>query len=506
MTEGGERKPGPGYQGSERSSADLTIYPQKGDPILVSSIALAKIAMANAQGYDPMSMAPALVSLNTAKSMGAASGTWTATIKPPRNPKARDPLSQIVDDDWVDIVFKRHGKVWHVMRGLIDEVRVNKSVGGSGATVRTYTITGRDFGSIFERTNIWFSPYTDEMITGGLALKVFGGEMNVYGKPGKVVDGFLFGFMRELAGVGRAVWKIPSSVPTYGGLNFAEALNLDAKGVLNEPGRIAINPNYMMPEGNIWQLAQEWSDPAFCELFCDTLPPGPSAKVDDELTIGQTLMKVILRDRPFPVVDGGLSPNGMASPYFSLPLHIIPVQAVVSSNLGRSGTERFNSFHLSPQIAQELTGVGALDLVAPLWSPDDILHHGMRRYDIQTHYVSEKAELLTLSKAQRTRIRDWHCIDSYLLNGTINLGRGFPEIRIGERVRLVGPGSPQTDQTFYVEQVSHNWQFGGSIKTSLGVTRGWTGDDNSYLTALTQLTSKYKEARKGKPSQVGISV
>ena len=136
------KKAGPGYQGSELSSADFTIYPQKGDPILVPSMVLAQIKMANARGYDPLSVQPSLVSVTTSKSMGSPSGTWSVTIKPPQNPKIQNPLAQIVDDDWIDIVFKRHGRQWHVMRGLIDDIRETKSVNGSGATVRSYAING----------------------------------------------------------------------------------------------------------------------------------------------------------------------------------------------------------------------------------------------------------------------------------------------------------------------------------------------------------------------------
>jgi hypothetical protein len=205
-------------------------------------------------------------------------------------------------------------------------------------------------------------------------------------------------------------------------------------------------------------------------------------------------MKVIFRDRPFPVVDSSLPRNGMASPYFALPLHVIPVQAVVNSNIGRNGAERFNCIMLSRQMGQEAIGA-SFDLAAPALNYDDIFRHGLRRYDISCRYVTEGADLFTLQEGQRTRIRDWHAIDCYLLNGTLGFGRGFPEIHIGERVRLIKQGSPQTDQTFYVEQVSHNWQFGSSTKTSLGVTRGWVGDDQSYLNAVSSLVGKFTKPK-----------
>jgi hypothetical protein len=488
----------PGYQGSERSHGELVIYPQSGDPIIISG--MGKVEFTGKKITDEVG---SLVSLGTSKTLESASGTWNAMIKP--SAKGAELLDQLTDDDWVDVIFYRHGKRWHVMRGLLDNIQLSERVGSKGATVRSYGLSGRDFGVIFERTPVWFSPYTDEKITGGVSLQVFGGALNIMGDPSNAVLGFLSGFLDALGSTGRAVWKIPNDVPGLGGQDFGAMIRImfDKEGFTNDPARIAINPNYLNPVGNLWSLAKEWSDPVFCELFCDTLMPESSAPVyavEDisEAPPEKTVLQVIFRDRTFPT-----QAKGKDSAYYSLLTHVIPRQLITGMTLARGGAERFNAFFVAPQVSQELTGAGAIDLLAPLWSPDDIRRHGLRRFDIQTKYVSTKAELLIMSKAQREIVRDWYCMNPYLLHGSVALGRGFPQIHVGQRLIVPSgdPKKPEKDRSFYIEGVSHNWTFGSSTKTNLDVTRGWVGTDDQYINALGALASpsNYVVGNKSEP-------
>jgi hypothetical protein len=142
-----------------------------------------------------------------------------------------------------------------------------------------------------------------------------------------------------------------------------------------------------------------------------------------------------------------------------------------------------------------------------LWDPSDMLIHGFRRYDVNSRYQLDLAvagasatedSLLTITKAQRTKVRDWYCIAPYLYNGSLSFARGVLEARIGRRLRIPGR-SPQEDFTSYIEGVSHNWRFGQGIRTTLSVTRGWYGTDNDYLFALATLANRYGGNRQGDP-------
>lgn len=518
MSPENEVKSAPGYQGSEKSSAEIIIYPQKGQPFVFQGGGI-KTDPVTVKGKTLYDIDSALHGIGTSKSMGTPSGSWYASIKPTRDKTVMSLLESVNDDDWVDIVFYRHGRAYHVMRGVVDELRENTSVSGNGATTRVITLSGRDFGAVWEKTNIWFSPLIDQEFVPGVNLQVFGGQQNIYGSPTDVVKGFLIEMLRKMGSYGRAVWMLPSSIPADGGKSFADVIEQyfetpDSGGkppyvYSNNPLRVAINPNYLTAEGNLWNLAQEWSDPAFCELYADTLPSMVPVQDDAEVPIKGSGMKLVLRDRPFPTVDSLVANGGQNSPWFSLPTHTIPQQVIGVQDLGRSGMERFNSFHLSPQLIQEILGGGVADLMMPLWDMDSIKLHGMRRYDIMSHYATDLVaavqsiaaaagggpvalDLFSLSEYQRRRIRDWYCLNPYFLNGTISLQRGFPWIHIGERVKIIDAGSPKTDKMFYVEKVDHSWTFGSTIKTTLGVTRGWQGPEKSILDALSTISGNYQ--------------
>ena len=482
----------PGFQGSQHTTVEATIYTRSGDPVILSG-AGERDAVIPLDGQRPEDPHPALIAATTEKSLGAPSGTWSLTMKPSRVTKQL--FDQILDDDWVDIVFKQHNRQWHVMRGLVDNTRRGKTVAGTGATSEVFTIMGRDFGKIFEVTPIWFSVLVDDAITGGVSLKVFGGMPNVFGAPDDTVWGFLIGFLNELSGAGRATWLMPSGMPGIAeDQRFAGNVFFDNSWFETDPERIAINANYMMPQGTLWQLAQQWSDPEFSELFVDTMPLRLYEDPLQEIAPDQSTMVVMFRDRPFPTTE-----LGDGSPYFDLPVYTIPRQALVSHDVGRAGMERFNAFFVAPQIAQEVMQAGGIDLFLPEWDADDILRHGLRRFDVNSLYAAADADYLTLSRAQRAKMRDWHCLNPYFLSGSLDLGVGMPWVRIGTRARIPGIESEDQDETYYVESVAHNWTFGVGTRSSLGVTRGWIGTDASLVDAMGIVAGNYAEPTRAQP-------
>lgn len=499
-------QPRPGFQGSETSWAEVLIYAQGDDPVVVSSNGWRE--MSGRYRTDPNHT---LIQVTTAKTLEAA-GTWQVTVKPSR--VGNDSiLDQIVDDDWVDIVFWRHGKQWHTMRGLVDDVRRTRTVAGSGATSWAYTIVGRDFQKVFETTPIWFNRFSRkvENAVGEAAVKIFSGVPNLGGDPLETVQGILLGWFQTLAGYGRATWAIPSMVPGTSGTFYNDILaGWNLSGFSGVPSRKSIDPNFGNPQGYLWSLAKDWADPAFLELFCDLGKHGQQVAADEEVDIADSTISVFFRDKPFVlspnlVDDQGAPPPsalglGTSSAWFNLPLHLIPRQQIVQDDIGRSGMERLNSFFVSPQVTMELVRSGQLDLSSPLWNPDDINKHGMRRYDIATRYVPDAGTLIGLSTLQRAMARDWYALNPYFLNGTIALAVGRPEIHVGTRVRIPGDsGETSQDETYYVEQVSHSWQFGTGLRTQLGVTRGWIGDDTSLVQAVLDQEALYTVPSAGQP-------
>ena len=486
------RRDNPGFQGSETTGVEISIYPQRGDPVTYES---SPFTLSGRRRSDEES---SVVSVSTTKSMGAASGSWTVTLKPGQR-ELRDGLfKRLMDDDWIDIVFLRNGHQYHVTRGMIDDPRRRRSIGGTGATDLTYTLTGRDFGKIWEITPIWFSPYASISLTGALSLEVFGATAASYGNPTAVVEGYLFSMLRAIANNGRENWTMPPGM-VAASRTFIDLVAFDDLG-FNDPNNLrAISSSWLMPSGTLWDMAKSWSDPIFYELWTDLIRGGTSQSSnpdDNEFTPVDSQPTVFYRNRPFPTLA-----EGKDSPWFKLRTHVLPVQHLESDDVGRSGAERYNAFFASPQVVQEALADGGLDLNQPLWSSDDIARHGLRRFDVTSKYTSGVANLLGVSRAQRRLCRDWYCINPYLLSGTIQARVGKPEARIGDRLLIPGRISSSEDETYYIEQVTHNWAPGRGLRTTFGVTRGWVGTDDEYLNLLEKLAFEYTEPTIASPGE-----
>lgn len=487
-----------GFQGSEHTGVEVRFYPQGGDPVVIDQESFAPTGRLR---YDPN---PSIIAASTSDQLGSPSGSWSVTLKEGKRHHVRGLFSELVDDDWVDISFFRFGKRWHVVRGLVDDVRRSKQAALDKGTTRVWTISGRSFGSIWERTPIWFNVYTDENVSGSVSQRVFRSAENVLGAPPEAVEGYLFGFLQQLESTGRATWAMPKGMVGVGA-RFIDSFEVNNIGYPDSPRLVAINSNWLCPTGNLWALAKEWSDPMFNELLVGLYRSDsrPDINLDPgkELAVGDGKMYVIFRERPFPTLT-----QGRSSPYFKLPMWVVPRQMIVSNNVGKSGMERYNAFFVAPQLVQEVIAEAGVDIAQPLWDPDDILKHGLRRFDIVSKYTSPEADLAGLSSAQRLKVRDWYCMNPHFLNGTLDFAIGLPDIRTGVRLRIAGKRSNEDDETFYVESVNHNWSFGAGVRTSLGVTRGWIGTDDSLLNALNRVAFNYREALRAQPKEYTPSI
>lgn len=511
----------PGFQGSETSWFEATFYRHGDDPLVFTSAERLPTT-----GRRPQDNFPSLIGASTNKAMGTPSGSFQLTLKPSRASVAL--FDQLVDDDWVDIVIYRHDQPWHGMRGLVDEIRRSRIVSGTGATSETFTITGRDFGKVWETTPVWFSPYANDIVTQAVANKVFNARPEVLGNPGKAVEAYLRQFLEAIGHMQGPDWYMPQGIPNvlFGAFLSNVIFKVKAPYFQNLPKRKAFNPGYMQPQGTLWSLAQQYSDPMFTEFYVDSLPDGDpfSGKISagGSLSPLDTKMTVVVRDKPFPVVDqklvGGApgAPNlGYKHTWKNIPVLVVPRQQIASSDLGRSGLERFNAYFVATVLHQELMNANALNIIAPLIDRKDMQRHALRRMDVSSNMAPDETtlEFSDMAESQRRLIRDWYCLNPYMLNGSINLGIGRPDIRIGCRVRVPAARDEDKEENYYVEQVSHNWTFGTSVKTSLGVTRGWRGDDDSYMGALKTQSNKYDidqptripDAEMGDYSDIGLA-
>jgi hypothetical protein len=230
----------------------------------------------------------------------------------------------------------------------------------------------------------------------------------------------------------------------------------------------------------------------FNELSCDLYRAGESTEKWYQsfgLKPADGQMVVTFRERPFVSLEFGES-----SPWFGLPLYELPLEFLGDIEVGRGGAERYNAFFVAPALVQAIIKSGAIDMTPPLWDQDDVFFRGLRRFDVTSKYTAQDADYIGLASRQREKVRDWHCLNAYMLQGTIAPAIGLPDLRVGTRLRIPGVRSERENETYYVESVSHNWTKETGIRTQVGVTRGWIGTDTDMLDAVRKMAARYTVA------------
>lgn len=480
------------YQGSDKAGVEATFYARGSDPVLGLQGFKGPLLIAgltNQEDDASLNGKSAIVNATWTKTIGGGAGRWNLSIKSRKPEIFRKGLQ---DDDWIDLTFLQHDRRFLTCRGMIDTIRGPRSV-NNGATTTTWTISGRDHTKPFEVTDVFFNRFIGENVGGGATLRAWINSnegREIWGNVDATVYAFLFEFLRQLGQGSNARWELPPGIPNTPFTYFLDALRKQSDYFTNRPERIAVRPFFLDCDSwtghNLWQLAREWSDPAFCELWCDIIRSDNNLLgVDEELTSENAAMAVILRDRPFPT---GVNGPVIESPWFQLPMHIVQNTELGNTDEGRGGEERYNAFFLRSSTEAEFSNSN-IDITKPIWDPKDIAYRGIRRMDISSSYVSPYMDNIGMVTDQRARLRDWYGLNPYFLNGTLPLVRLRPDIRLGSRVRIPG-ASPEEDVTYYVEGITHNWSLGRG-RTTLTVTRGWEGTDQSLAKAVAALETRY---------------
>ena len=479
----------PGYQGSENSGVELHVYSHGDDPFIQSSPG--EILF---DGRTRKDKNPSIVSVQYQKALGQPSANFVVQIQDPQN-TIRD---RIADDDWVDLTFTRFGEKHHILRGMIDTIRESVTI-INGASENVVEITGRDHGKVWEQTQVFFNRFlvTDGRTVFNEALEASGA---INGSPSETVFAFLQFFLARLSRESLSPsWVLPAGIPNIEqGASFVRSVDFNDRngghtngiGFTNNPERITVNAWNFDPQGNqLWDLAQSWSDPQFCEMYTEIVDAKTGAIPDPGTAVDRTgtQMALIFRDRPFPYGDGGTE-----GAWWNLPTFNLTRQDLGNgTNVGRGGEERINAFMSKIKGLNE-TAANQIELTGVLADLESIKRHGPRIMSSMSDYVARApTSLARFTNFQRTQLCDWFSLNPVFLNGTLPLARGFPDIRVGTRVRVLGEEGPEDDVTYYVEGISHNWSLQQGMRTTLTVTRGWRGTDDSLKAAIDKARSRF---------------
>lgn len=422
-----------------------------------------------------------IISVSTTKAFGGASGTFSITMKKPQKKFDKRSLLRLwpdPEDVWVAIYFIVDGQRIDTLLGLVDSINENVQRSGEGARSETYTISGRDFGKIFETTTAFlnvFQPSVIQSLRGiaDLGQHFVGGTPEVYIRT--LIDTWIGN-----SGLPSQLWRLPNSMSSG---SFYGILNLNTIQRMGAVNGYCLDPTIFYPSDNgtvLWDLMQQYSNGILNELWCD-LAPAPG----DLHNLEYMTPAVYLRERMFPI-------KGDASRWNALRLRTLEVGDVKDRNITKgSPSSRFNYWVLD--LFNLGTGIGAADVVQsltgvppthpgsiPIINEKSILRHGCRRWFQRSEFLPLNDDrpdsphphgpgAIVLAANWLKRIHDWYSIAPMQLSGTLVTTRVMPEIRIGERVR---EKRAEGNITYYVEGVEHEWSYPGPGRTTLTVTRG----------------------------------
>lgn len=487
------------YQGSHRSGVTVTLYPALGDGEYGAPIKMS--------GTSAKSHLPCILGVSVQASLGQAA-SFSVTL---RRAEFENPLDAMPLDSWVDISFTDGGLSWHVLRGLVDEVRVSTQV-SEGVTSVAYVLVGRSFQKAWEDMTANFNPFLGDRESDAEALQAVG---DFVGAPDQVVRAILLTIMRKQGQRGKGLWAMPKSMPgvTRTGAS-RHALFVDAVRVLTQgfdqyglPRRI-LSQNLLQGGGAIWGLAQSLSDSTLCELYSELWPRALTGNglgaLDTDgtqgLAEGQSMMAAWLRDKPFMVVDPaiGAGPIGTRSPYFILPQFELPLQVCTALDVGRQGYERLNAFWIGNPDGASSAG-NFIVSKQPLWDTRDQTAHGLREYIIPQTYTffgagSPPAAGRTIDScmdAQRRLVRDFYCANATFLSGQLQLANGAPWLKLGCRLAVRDQRDVEPVFNGYIEGYSHAYSPQGGTRTSVTFTRGFYGEERDMLDMLRRLSGRY---------------
>lgn len=471
---------------------------------------------------EPIQSAPGLGKIiggQTSKKFGAASGTWKLTIKKDPQLGSRSMLRTLwrdPEDVWVKIKFLVDGQVIDTMLGLIDSIQETTQRSGQGQRSETYTITGRDFGKVFEQArlfvNFYHNPQSPVRAVTALARLLHQGQgTNIANTPEFFVRLLVEEWIAN-GNVAEAQWRMPKSLS---GMFFGRFVDMDygIEPMSDLENGIAIAPELFKVDnsmGSLWDSMQQYSNPALNELYVDY---APSTGIRSPKRLDDQIPAVWLRERPFPTrSDDGRTQHAK---WDRLPTHVLKTSDVSSRNIAKGGaSHRFNYWTVQLQ-GPGSEGYGVQNFLQegidgvqpgfpgniPIWSDQSIQLHGVRPYTLSSRFLpvplgeEAKSELLRsrnnmfrLAARFLKKVHDWYVIAPFELSGTIATSRVFPEIRIGHRVK-----EERNEGTivYYVEGVQHTYNYPGPGKTTLTLTRGeYEGDD-----LLEHVYAQYEQPR-----------
>ena len=421
-----------------------------------------------------------ILSFTYTKSNSAAGGYFQLVLAPTENW-----LQRIQPGDWAAIYLSNGGEESLRCLGSVDAIAMSEQPNMSnGARHFTFTISGRDFGKVFEKYMIYINYF---IINGAgqyelLHQKLVGDVIGaMQGGPDKVVTSLVKTFLSGDGGGAFAgqsqmdQWYIPSGLAKDigagggGSSKFVDILSFD--GVQDGlPGfKVVVNPDVRTP---LWTLMQQHANLDLNEMFVELVEKD-----------GEKKPTLFLRTHPFTFKNFGGSMPGIN--YFQdLSGLTVAGDSIIASETRLHEHDRFTFMvYLNDSIESSAStfanSVTLLDGQYPFINAAGCKRYGLTVYQRAGDYMlSEGAPSMPdpqLLLEFNQILQHWYENNAHMEDASITIV-GRPDTRLGKRVDVIKShllcGNNSLIKSYYLESYVDQWSYGSLWTQQLIMTRG----------------------------------
>lgn len=494
-----------------------------------------------------------LLSCTTTKHVhyGNPAGEFTLTLVYQPDSRGRTWADRIFAQDLVVIQMMNHGQrpgphgqgeLHTVMIGLVTNVREAGGVGADGVPQRNITVSGKDFGKLFERGNVTYWSFAGASSQLGAAEFIPQHMLN--DQPHRVaqrlVTDLFFKFMKPQ-------WTFNSSAVT-----FEDVLGMALTSYQAQfPG--GLDWQFILSEQAFWSFFVKVASVPFHEIYIDTRrvadmghasPGNPLARdpikqeknyVQDadgryvleairtsvpsdaiihipKQTYGldKSAPFLVMRPPPFP----SLSPQRTVdmAPWDNVPEHIFSMEdsgfEARAHTVSRDDSESFNLYLVFPR-GGVLSDFQYLLNVPPLLDEQRLRKYGYR--PLMPH-----VDLLMMPESSGGsdtwlgfyavllwQLAGWNVLNDHYYSGELTYPL-IPHVHVGEKVVNNATWQPSdgvngSGRQYYIESVRHEFVTNQRASTRLGVTRGLHTSEADVYDSLIQ-------GQAGQLTEIGLDV
>jgi len=409
-----------------------------------------------------------IVSFSYSKSLSSPAGTFQCKIL-----ATRDYSKLISPGDWVQIYLttskdKKHKRVI----GNVDRISLEEFINEDGMREIYFSISGRDFGKIFQDTTIWFNPYTLDQYKAVILNKINkpGGPPNVLIK--NIIDLFL-NDAESVADCSTSMnyWYIgdrfAQELGQSGHPQFADLIDMSDFSV-EQPGFKAIP--VLNVQGNVWSVLKGISNEVINTMFTELY---------ENKDTGELLPKLYFGVRPYCFRSFTSEIIPTIQYFLDLPSAVVDAKEIIGASIGLNDHDRLNMFFLRLQEQPYYKSQEAKVFYTQGIDLDSIKRSGLRLFSRNIDYGIIQGGTVDseLYSEYMRLVSTWYKANHLLENGTFTI-LGNPEIRVGRRL-VINNSKMYPNRQYLIESYTDSWSFGDVWRQQVEVTRGITLENES---------------------------